>query len=295
MNEKNTEKKKFILKTAMKLFSVKNYQQTSMKEIADACEMSKGSLYLYFKSKEELFLTILQHYFRLIEDQAVLIDRNAGLSAKEKFMKQIEIRLSHYIEFREFYMVQMRQIPGLMDKSINAYIQQKNVSEMKWLENSLTNLYGAKLSPYIADCSLLLMGMTASYMKLIMVKQVPLAVDRVTRFIVKQLECLIEGFLREDTKPLVSMEIWKVYEEDTPPAEMHPLVILKKIKDFLANEPLSNTDREEAIQSLRILEHELMELEPRAVVIRGMLRNLESIPDLNSMCEKLSQALQLRY
>jgi AcrR family transcriptional regulator len=291
--EKNIDKKQYVLKTAMRLFSTKSYQQTSMKEIADACEMSKGSLYLYFKSKEVLFLNILQHYFRLIEDQAVLIEQNASLSAREKFIKQIEIRLSHYIEFREFYLVQMRQIPGLMDESINEYIQQKNVSEMKWLENSLTNLYGSKLSPYIADCSLLLIGMTASYMKLMMIKQVPLAVEKVTRFIVKQLESIIEGFFQEHAEPLVSMELWKVYEEDSPPLDAHPLVILKKMKDYLDNVPVSAGDNEDALQSLQILEQELMELKPRKVIIQGMLHNLEHIREIENLFKKLTEALQL--
>ncbi|MDR0566704.1 MAG: TetR/AcrR family transcriptional regulator, partial [Prevotellaceae bacterium] len=52
------EKSELIRKTALKLFAEKGYDATSINEIAQSAGISKGLMYNYFKSKEELLQTI---------------------------------------------------------------------------------------------------------------------------------------------------------------------------------------------------------------------------------------------
>ncbi len=54
-----------ILEAAKKVFTTKGYNTATMEEIADMAELSPGTLYIYFKNKEELhtFLSIdILHY-----------------------------------------------------------------------------------------------------------------------------------------------------------------------------------------------------------------------------------------
>ncbi|WP_287155766.1 TetR/AcrR family transcriptional regulator [Candidatus Solincola tengchongensis] len=55
---KKTENRQAILRTAEELFSGKGYRETTMQEIAERAGVAKGTLYLYFRSKEELYLTV---------------------------------------------------------------------------------------------------------------------------------------------------------------------------------------------------------------------------------------------
>lgn len=48
-----------ILEAAAGLFSTKGYRETGMKEIAEACGLTKASLYHYFDGKDALFLSLL--------------------------------------------------------------------------------------------------------------------------------------------------------------------------------------------------------------------------------------------
>ena len=48
-----------ILKNGEKLFIEKGFVNTTMDEIARVCELAKGTLYLYFSSKEELLFSII--------------------------------------------------------------------------------------------------------------------------------------------------------------------------------------------------------------------------------------------
>lgn len=60
MGEKSVQKKQYILDTARKVFAEKGYKSVTMKDIVEACEISRGGLYLYFDSTEQILLEILQ-------------------------------------------------------------------------------------------------------------------------------------------------------------------------------------------------------------------------------------------
>ena len=60
MGEKSVQKRKYILDTARKVFVEKGYKSVTMKDIVEACDISRGGLYLYFDSTEQILLEILQ-------------------------------------------------------------------------------------------------------------------------------------------------------------------------------------------------------------------------------------------
>ena len=53
-----------IIDAAEKLFYQKGFDGVTMDEIADAVELSKGSLYVYFRSKDSLFFAIVDRVHR---------------------------------------------------------------------------------------------------------------------------------------------------------------------------------------------------------------------------------------
>lgn len=59
MGERSLQKKQFILEKAKEVFVEKGFRSVTMKDIVEACEISRGGLYLYFSSTEEVFLEVL--------------------------------------------------------------------------------------------------------------------------------------------------------------------------------------------------------------------------------------------
>lgn len=53
-------RKNEIMEAAIKLFSEKGYEHTTLDEIAVASEFGKGTIYNYFANKEEIYLEILR-------------------------------------------------------------------------------------------------------------------------------------------------------------------------------------------------------------------------------------------
>ena len=60
-NKKQDIKEK-ILNTAIKLFLCNGFRSTTVKELTDAARIAKGTLYLYFKSKENILENIIDKF-----------------------------------------------------------------------------------------------------------------------------------------------------------------------------------------------------------------------------------------
>ena len=66
MSEKSDNKKQMILQVARGVFAKNGYKNVTMKDIVDACDISRGGLYLYYSSTKDIFEGILD-----IDNQAV--------------------------------------------------------------------------------------------------------------------------------------------------------------------------------------------------------------------------------
>ena len=70
-------KKMEILQAAIQVFSQKGVANTKMIDIATAASIGKGTIYEYFPSKEDIFITGFQHFFDGFEEMvAASIKKN---------------------------------------------------------------------------------------------------------------------------------------------------------------------------------------------------------------------------
>lgn len=80
------EKRCDIALSSIKLFCDKGIQQTSIDEIAKSAGVAKGTIYLYFKNKEEIIFTI---WDLIVQQHDILFNQriNPNMSAKEKILE----------------------------------------------------------------------------------------------------------------------------------------------------------------------------------------------------------------
>ena len=67
LHSKRENRRGKIIKVAAGLFSEKSYHDVTVDEIADKVGVAKGTIYLYFPSKEKLYLEILEDSYEAIE------------------------------------------------------------------------------------------------------------------------------------------------------------------------------------------------------------------------------------
>lgn len=98
------QRKKEIMDSALELFADKGYHNTSISSIAKKAGVSKGLMYNYFESKEELLISILDSGFE--ELLAFFDPNNDGVldSGELKyFIEKTFDSLKNNIEFWRFY------------------------------------------------------------------------------------------------------------------------------------------------------------------------------------------------
>jgi AcrR family transcriptional regulator len=91
----SSDKRKKILEVALKLFTSMGFHETRLDEVAKQADIAKGTLYLYFKSKEDLFIQCLfDGSERWMERAQVIIDSQNSI--KERFLRLIELQVEAF-------------------------------------------------------------------------------------------------------------------------------------------------------------------------------------------------------
>ena len=89
------ERKDQILIAAEQVFTQKGLDQTRMDDIAEETGLSKGTLYLYFKSKDDLIIAILDRIFQGVFKQ-LDAQKNPPFSATEAIFQFTEEAIRDY-------------------------------------------------------------------------------------------------------------------------------------------------------------------------------------------------------
>ena len=77
MGDKSIQKKQYIIDVAAKVLSEMGYKNVTMKDVVDACDISRGGLYLYYESTSELFIDVMKSQAAAGEDFTSLISDDA--------------------------------------------------------------------------------------------------------------------------------------------------------------------------------------------------------------------------
>jgi AcrR family transcriptional regulator len=92
-----------IFGASVSLFLTKGFQETSMREIAEAANMGKSSLYDYFNTKDEILLSAVENELFDLITAAQEIARQP-LPAIERLRMVMRKHLEFLVERKEFYL-----------------------------------------------------------------------------------------------------------------------------------------------------------------------------------------------
>ena len=103
--------KRAIFQSAIKIFSTNGYDGATMDEISADAGVAKGTVYYYFKSKDEVFTYIITEGISLLRTQIEIIITGQGDNTyKLRELSKDQLRLVH--ENRDLFKVLMSQAWG---------------------------------------------------------------------------------------------------------------------------------------------------------------------------------------
>jgi TetR/AcrR family transcriptional regulator len=112
-----------ILKAAQTVFFAKGLDQTTIDAIAEKAELSKGTIYLYFKSKEELYISVFLRGIDILTAQFENVRARFENTSADELLR--EIRNTYYtffIQYPEYFYINSLLYHGRIKEKIDPYI-----------------------------------------------------------------------------------------------------------------------------------------------------------------------------
>jgi AcrR family transcriptional regulator len=85
-----------IIVAAKRVFSEKGFNKATMEDIAKEAELSPGTLYLYFKNKEELYASLSLRILQYLHIRVTHVNKDAALSPEQKLSALMEAMYDVY-------------------------------------------------------------------------------------------------------------------------------------------------------------------------------------------------------
>lgn len=145
-------RKRKVLQAALQLFTEKGFQQTSIQDIIQHAEISKGTFYNYFSSKNECFLAILENSrYEASLRRHELID-GQDKSDRDILAKQVAVLM--HINQEQNLVPLFEGVFQSSDPQLKEYLTEHRLYEVRWMMTRLIDLYGEKAHPYAYEAAI---------------------------------------------------------------------------------------------------------------------------------------------
>jgi AcrR family transcriptional regulator len=104
-----------IAEVAVRLWAERGFDRTSVAEVAEAVGLSKGTLYLYFPSKQALLEDVLRRY-SLMPNIQMLVEDLAGATLEDAVHAFVRRAWQHLTEHRDLVLLALRELPTHLDQ-----------------------------------------------------------------------------------------------------------------------------------------------------------------------------------
>lgn len=112
------ERQHEILKAARSVFLKHGFEQTSMDMVAEKSQLAKGTLYLYFKSKEELYISLVESDIEQLNSNVaeVLTDK---IDAETKLLNATKVYYEFARDNGQYFKILMALSAGLFTEKVD--------------------------------------------------------------------------------------------------------------------------------------------------------------------------------
>lgn len=128
-------RKQNIIIAAKRCFKEWGYKYTSIKDIADECDLSAGSIYLYFETKEDLYASVLMSVFEYLYMRLKHVENQNHLSREDRINALTDAMVDAYSEEPKFIVALFRMLSQKENK-----ISRKNQEYISNLFNQIKKI-----------------------------------------------------------------------------------------------------------------------------------------------------------
>lgn len=121
MRVKEGNKEKDILEAAIRIFAENGFHQSKISQITDAANVATGSVYLYFKNKQEILEKIFEILWNELLSDFESLATNSKLTPIEKLDGMIDLLFDKFIENPSLAIVFVNEQNYLLQQGENKF------------------------------------------------------------------------------------------------------------------------------------------------------------------------------
>jgi AcrR family transcriptional regulator len=184
----NNRKRK-VADIALQLFVEKGIQQTSIQEIIEKANISKGTFYNYFSSKNDCVSDILEILRYDASQQRIAIQFGKDAKDRGVFIEQITILLC-LNEERNLHAL-FEAILFSNETDLKRLVLQHRMIEMEWLSERLIEVMGEEIREYAFEGTILFYGMLQHMLFTIRISNSTYSLHRLVDAVLSYLELIL--------------------------------------------------------------------------------------------------------
>jgi len=118
---KRSERRDAILRAAEHVFCVRGYSDASIADVIDAAQISRGTFYLYFDSKDSLYLELVERFTGFVTEALQVVDPtdvNPAERILENVQRIVDVALAHP-ELTQLVLRESRGLNQALDERLN--------------------------------------------------------------------------------------------------------------------------------------------------------------------------------
>ncbi|MFJ5769688.1 TetR/AcrR family transcriptional regulator [Psychrobacillus sp. NPDC093180] len=256
-------KKRNVLIAAQRLFIEKGFRSTTVNDIIEEANVSKGTFYNYFSSKNECIIAILENARNetLIKRREIHAQQNS--SDINVLSKQMSVR---FIVFQEHNLFPLfASIINSQDVDLRDLIKRNYMEEINWLSSRLVDVFGEQTKNVATDCAVLTLGMIQQLQHPWINKSANISFDQLIHFILRRIKTIIYD-MAETNDSLLNNSFFKLNTETSSVTKEH---VIELLHTFYLEEKeafSSNT-----IQAIEFVLEELSKETPRIFLLENIV------------------------
>jgi AcrR family transcriptional regulator len=290
-----SDKKRLILSAAQRVFARKGYRSASIQEIAGEAGVAKGSIYLHFRSKDELALAAVADVYDRVRRRLAELEADEGLTPRERFVRQLEEQLAVGEDNAEWIRrLWLEQADGIHE-AMPGFVLRIRAETTEWLLRSIRNMYGEACAPYACDIALMMQGALGEVIGFHLLGGKPIEPQRLARYLASRMDDIAAGLARSGERPLVEGReldaLMRRLAGGRGPASWQAAI--RKLRERLDAVRADGAVRGELEEALGLLAAEASKMLPSRVFLRAMLGHVRALaPEpLRSDVERLAREM----
>lgn len=285
-----------ILHAAHRLFTERGFGQTTIQEIADEVGISKGAVYLHFRSKSDVLTALLRDLEQRVLARVLALRDREDLGPLDRLREQLRLQFAEVQVQRILFENCLQDAQIALDEELGLVAQKGRVDWQTMQEEFVRAAFPALDDRQATELAVCLNGALNEYYTYVLLEGAEIDPDAVASLLVALAPAMAAVLVEEQPTPVLDRSSLSTREElEGRLRALSEERVERALSDFEAHaEEQAGDQRAEILETVDALRHTLAQESPSRIVLQGLLANLREWKSLAGPRKTLAHELGLK-